>query len=113
MSIRTCSIAPPRSNSRRLPPRHIRRGYCFFTDRAVGKASPSDYVPDPLQASAIGWYNATVDLSGLAASLAGGWLWDHAGHASVFIVGAVFAVIGAIAILTLIPAASTGGRAHT
>jgi MFS family permease len=89
--------------------------YGFFQGifRSVGKALASDYVPDPLQASAIGWYNATVGLSGLAASLAGGWLWDHAGHASVFLFGAVFAVIGAIAILTLIPAASTGGRAHT
>jgi MFS family permease len=77
--------------------------------RSVGKALASDYVPESLQAGAIGWYNTTIGLSGLGASLAGGWLWDHMGHAYLFLFGAVFAVIGAIAMLTLVPAASSGG----
>jgi MFS family permease len=79
--------------------------------RSVGKALASDYVPESLQAGAIGWYNTTIGLTGLGASLAGGWLWDHRGHAYLFLFGAVFAVIGAIAMLTLVPAASTG-RTH-
>lgn len=72
--------------------------------RSVGKALASDYVPESLHASAVGWYNTTIGLSGLVASLAGGWLWDHVGHSSVFIFGAAFAVVGVIALLALIPA---------
>ncbi len=72
--------------------------------RFVGKALASDYVPEPLHASAVGWYSTTIGLSGLVASLAGGWLWDYVGHSSVFIFGAAFAVVGVIALLALIPA---------
>jgi MFS family permease len=63
-----------------------------------------DYVPEALQASATGWYNTTIGVFGLVASLVGGWLWDHVGHASVFLFGAVFAMVGVIAMLALIPA---------
>jgi len=45
-------------------------------------------VPEQLRASGIGWYGAAVGLSGMAAGLIGGLLWDRAGHASVFIYGA-------------------------
>jgi MFS family permease len=72
--------------------------------RAVGKALASDYVPDRLRASGIGWYNTTVGLSGLVASLVAGRLWDQAGHAAVFLFGAAFAVVGGIALLALVPA---------
>lgn len=72
--------------------------------RSVGKALASDYVPDSLRASAIGWYNTTIGVCGLAASLLGGWLWDHVGHSAVFVFGAVFAAVGAIACVVLIPA---------
>jgi MFS family permease len=75
--------------------------------RSVGKALASDYVSDSLRASAIGWYNATMGITGFAASLLGGWLWDHVGHAAVFVFGAAFAAVGIIACLKLIPAAPT------
>jgi MFS family permease len=75
--------------------------------RSVGKALASDYVSDALRASAIGWYNATMGICGLAASLLGGWLWDHVGHAAVFVLGAVFAAVGIIATVALIPAVVT------
>ncbi len=75
--------------------------------RSVGKALASDYVSDALRASAIGWYNATMGVCGLAASLLGGWLWDHVGHAAVFVFGAVFAAVGIIASVALIPAVVT------
>ena len=77
------------------------------TIRSVGKALASDYVSDPLRASAIGWYNATMGICGMVASLLGGWLWDHVGPAAVFLVGAVFAAVGIIACVALIPAAVT------
>jgi MFS family permease len=75
--------------------------------RAVGKALASDYVPPPLRASGVGWYNTVVGLSGLVASLVAGQLWDHAGHTSVFLFGAATAVIGAIALLVLVPTPSS------
>jgi MFS family permease len=71
--------------------------------RSVGKALATDFVPDRLRASGIGWYNATLGLLGLVASIVAGLLWDHVGHSSVFLYGAAFAVIGSIALLALVP----------
>jgi MFS family permease len=78
--------------------------------RAVGKALASDYVPAELRASGVGWYNTIVGVCGLVASLVGGWLWDHVGHASVFLFGAAFAAIGAVALSILVPANVTAQR---
>ena len=77
--------------------------------RAVGKAFASDFVPEQLRASGIGWYSATVGLLELVASIVAGLLWDHVGHAAVFLYGAVFAVVGAGALLVLVPG-GIGGR---
>jgi MFS family permease len=71
--------------------------------RSVGKALASDYVPEQLRASGIGWYNTTVGLVGLVASLVAGLLWDQVGHAAVFLFGAGFALVGGIALLALVP----------
>ena len=71
--------------------------------RSVGKALASDYVPEQLRASGIGWYNTTVGLVGLVTSLVAGLLWDQVGHAAVFLFGAGFAVVGGIALLALVP----------
>jgi MFS family permease len=71
--------------------------------RSVGKALASDYVPERLRASGIGWYNTIVGLSALVASLIAGWLWDQVGHATVFLFGAAFAGVGGVALLGLVP----------
>lgn len=78
--------------------------------RAVGKALASDYVPAELRASGVGWYNTIAGLCGLVASLVGGWLWDHVGHTSVFLFGAAFAMIGAVALLVLVPGSAAAQR---
>jgi MFS family permease len=70
--------------------------------RAVGKALAADFVPADLRASSVGWYSATVGLSGLVASLVGGQLWTHVSPASTFLFGAVMSGIGIIAALILI-----------
>lgn len=72
--------------------------------RSVGKALAMDFVPKELQASGIGWYAATIGLTELMASVVAGLLWDHINHEAVFIYGAVFAFLGSIAFLWLIPA---------
>jgi MFS family permease len=71
--------------------------------RAVGKALASDFVPERLRASGVGWYGTTVGLLQLVASVVAGLLWDQVGHASVFYYGATFAVVGSIGLLLLIP----------
>jgi MFS family permease len=71
--------------------------------RAVGKALASDFVPERLRASGIGWYGTTLGLLELVASVVAGFLWDQVGHVSVFYYGATFAVVGSIGLLLLIP----------
>jgi MFS family permease len=71
--------------------------------RTVGKALAADFAPAHLRASAVGWYSATIGLSGLLASLAAGLVWDHIAHAAVFLAGAAFAALGAIALALLVP----------
>jgi MFS family permease len=72
--------------------------------RTAGKALASSFVPDHLRASGIGWYNTTVGLLQLVASVAAGLLWDRVGHAAVFYYGAFFAAVGLVALIWLIPA---------
>jgi MFS family permease len=71
--------------------------------RSVGRALASDLAPEPMRASAIGWFSAMVGLCQLIASLIAGALWDHAGHAAVFILGAGAAAAGVVAITVLLP----------
>jgi len=72
--------------------------------RSVGKAFASDFVPEQLRASGVGWYSTTVGLLQLVANLVAGLLWDRFGHAAVFYYGAAFAAAGGIGLLVLIPA---------
>lgn len=70
--------------------------------RAVGKALASDFVPQNLRASSIGWYSTAVGLSGLVASIVAGQLWDKVNHPAVFIYGSVSALLGILALLFLV-----------
>lgn len=71
--------------------------------RTVGKAFASDFVPPALHGSSIGWYSMIVGITGLAASIIAGMLWDRSGPVFVFLFSAVFATIGALALFFLIP----------
>jgi MFS family permease len=71
--------------------------------RAVGKAFASDFVPEGLRASAVGWYSTTVGVTGLVASVVAGLLWDRVGPAAVFYYGALTAAAGSLALTVLIP----------
>lgn len=71
--------------------------------RAVGRAFASDFVPERLRASGVGWYSTAVGLLQLVASVVGGLLWDQIGHVAVFYYGVGFAVLGSIGLMFLIP----------
>ena len=71
--------------------------------RTAGKAMAADFVPERLRASGIGWYSTTVGLFSLIASVVAGVLWDNVSHAAAFYYGAIFAALGAAALLLLIP----------
>jgi MFS family permease len=71
--------------------------------RTVGKALATDFLPPELHASGIGWYTATVGISGLVASLVAGQLWTRIGPPAAFIYGAIFALLGSLALLAWVP----------
>ena len=76
--------------------------------RSVGKALASDLVPAELRASGVGWYMATVGITGLVASVVGGLLWTSAGPPATFLYGAASALLGCVALVLFVP--QTGGR---
>lgn len=67
--------------------------------RAVGKAYASDFASKELRASAVGWYNTVVGLSGLVASILAGQIYDRIGHATVFATASIFVFAGSMALL--------------
>jgi MFS family permease len=79
--------------------------------RSVGKAFASDFVPEHLRASGVGWYSTSVGLLQLVASVIAGLLWDRIGHAAVFYYGAASAFVGSIGLLLLIPSRDAGRKA--
>ena len=62
-------------------------GLCQSIFRSVGKALASDLVSSELQASGVGWYTATIGITGLVASIVGGQLWTRVGPAAAFFFG--------------------------
>jgi MFS family permease len=80
--------------------------------RTVGKAFASDFVPEQLRASGVGWYSTTVGLLQLIASVIAGLLWDRIGHAAVFYYGAAFAIVGGVGLLVLSPAKHDNALPH-
>ncbi len=71
--------------------------------RAVGKALAADLSPEPVRATGLGVYSATVGLTGLVASVAGGQLWDRIDPAAAFWYGAAVGVVGLAALGILVP----------
>lgn len=79
--------------------------------RAAGKALATDAVPDELRASGVGWYMATVGVSGLVASIVGGELWTRVGPAATFLYGAGVALLGSVALALLVPPSARSSEA--
>jgi MFS family permease len=71
--------------------------------RAVGKALATDLVPAESRASGVGWYMATVGVTGLIASVVGGELWTWVGPPATFLYGAATALLGSVALVLFVP----------
>jgi MFS family permease len=71
--------------------------------RAVGKTLATDFVPAELRASAVGWYSATIGVTGLIASVVGGELWVRVGPPATFYLGVGSALAGSIALALFVP----------
>lgn len=79
--------------------------------RSVGKALAADLVPSELRASAVGWYAATIGVTGLVASVVGGAMWTYLGPAATFLFGAGAALIGGLALAAFVaPKAAAEAR---
>lgn len=75
--------------------------------RAVGNAFAADFVKQEHRASGIGWFNTTVGISGLVASILAGVIYDKIGHPAVFLTAAVFVLAGCLFLAFLNQSPST------
>jgi predicted MFS family arabinose efflux permease len=83
------------------------------TFRAVGKVLATDLVPHHLRASSIGLYATTVGLMALVASAVGVQLWVQVGPVATFVYGAIFAALGAVLLLVMVPGRSESPQWHS
>lgn len=67
--------------------------------RAVGNAFAADFVQPDKRARSIGWFNMTVGLSGMVASITAGQLYDKVSHQAVFLFAASFVALGSLSLL--------------
>lgn len=70
--------------------------------RAVGKAFATDFAGPQLRASAVGFYSTIIGLTSLVASIVAGVLWTNLNPSATFIYGAIFALLGTVALLILV-----------
>ncbi|MGH7712436.1 MAG: MFS transporter [Gemmatimonadaceae bacterium] len=78
-------------------------GLYFGLTEGVEKAFVADVVPDRLRGTAFGWFNFTLGLAALPASLIFGLLWDRHGAATAFGVAAALAGAAAALLLLIVP----------
>jgi MFS family permease len=71
--------------------------YFGFTE-GVEKALVADIVPAARRGAAFGWYNLTIGIGALPASLMFGFVWDRYGAPTSFALGAALALMAAIGI---------------
>ena len=77
-------------------------GLYYGVAEGVSRAFVADLVPAERRGTAYGLYHRVVGLTLLPASLIAGWLWDSAGPASQFYLGAALAFLAMLCMLLLI-----------
>jgi MFS family permease len=81
-------------------------GLYFGLTEGAERALVADLVPPERRGTAFGWYNLAVGIGALPASLMFGFVWDHYGPATAFLMGATLALIAAVGLL----ASTLGGQ---
>lgn len=74
----------------------IAYGLYFGMTEGVEKALVADLVPANVRGAAFGWYNLTIGLAALPASLIFGGLWQLYGATTAFVAGASLALLAAV-----------------
>ena len=78
-------------------------GVFFGLTEGAERALMADLVAPERRGTAFGWYNLSIALGALPASLLFGWVWDHAGAPTAFIMGASLALAAAVGMLLVVP----------
>lgn len=83
-------------------------GVFFGLTEGSERALIADLVELERRGTAFGWYNLAIGLGALPASLMFGFVWDRAGAATAFVMGASLALVAAVGLL----AATAGAQQH-
>jgi MFS family permease len=76
-------------------------GVFFGLTEGSERALIADLVPHERRGTAFGWYNLAIGLGALPASLMFGYVWDHAGPGTAFVMGASLALAAAIGLVAV------------
>ena len=80
-------------------------GLYFGLTEGAEKALVTDLVPASKRGTAFGWYNFTVGLAALPASVVFGMVWDRFSPAAAFGMGATLAGVAAVGLMLVVPGA--------
>lgn len=78
-------------------------GVFFGLTEGAERALMADLVIPERRGTAFGWYNLSIGLGALPASLLFGWVWDRAGAPVAFTMGASLALAAAAGMLLVVP----------
>ena len=78
-------------------------GIFFGLTEGSERALMADLVSPERRGTAFGWYNLAIGLGALPASILFGYVWDHAGASTAFVMGASFAVVAAMGLMIVMP----------
>ncbi|HET9013244.1 MAG TPA: MFS transporter, partial [Gemmatimonadaceae bacterium] len=78
-------------------------GIFFGLTEGSERALVADLVIPERRGTAFGWYNLAIGLGALPASLLFGYVWDHAGASTAFLMGASLALAAALGMLFVVP----------
>ena len=74
-------------------------GVFFGLTEGSERALVADLVSPERRGTAFGWYNLAIGLGALPASLLFGFVWDHAGPGTAFVMGAALALAAALGLI--------------
>jgi predicted MFS family arabinose efflux permease len=83
----------------------------FALTEGTEKALVADLVPASRRGAAYGWYNFTIGMAALPASLVFGLVWDRWSPSAAFGMGAGLSVIALVGLVVVVPAHRPSGVA--